>query len=278
MHITVSDETILLVVKFGIGGNLRFLSHAETLRVFQRACVRAGIKIQYSQGFNPHPKLSLPLPRSVGVESDDDLLCLWVQPPFLLPASAGTSLPLRRQGQESRGADAEGFKARLSEHLPDGLQLLSATIADGKTSFQPCSAAYVLEVKPESPDDKLKTRIEHLLASDNLNVQRRITAGKLKIENRNLSSIAAKESKIKEVDVRGFLKSIVLKDECIVVECKISSAGSIRVEEILNLLELDVERLAVPIRRKSIQWQETDDRRRMTDEGRAMSDEKQTRG
>jgi hypothetical protein len=102
-------------------------------------------------------------------------------------------------------------------------------------------ATYVLVVREEYPDEKMKARIEHLLASDTLNMQRSISAGK---------------SKIKNVDVRGFLKSIVLKDKCIVVECKISPAGSIRVEEILNLLELGVEKLAAPIRRTSVQWQD----------------------
>ena len=68
----------LLVIKFRIGGLLRYLSHAETLRLFERACVRAGINLQYSQGFNPHPRLSLPLPRPVGVDSDDELLTLKV--------------------------------------------------------------------------------------------------------------------------------------------------------------------------------------------------------
>ena len=58
---------------------MRFLSHAETIRVFQRACVRAGVQIAYSQGFNPHQKMSLVPPRSVGVESNDDLLCLWLK-------------------------------------------------------------------------------------------------------------------------------------------------------------------------------------------------------
>ncbi|MBW7991664.1 MAG: DUF2344 domain-containing protein, partial [Planctomycetes bacterium] len=65
--IAVSNETIMLVIKFRIGGPLRFISHAQTLSVFQRACVRAGIEIRYSQGFNPRPRLSLPLPRPVGV-------------------------------------------------------------------------------------------------------------------------------------------------------------------------------------------------------------------
>ena len=236
----------MLVIKFRIGGNLRHLSHAETLRVFQRACVRAGIKIQYSQGFNPHPKLSLPLPRSVGVEADDDLLCLRIlDSRFSILDSRNFSFQ-RVSSIQHRVTLCDSIKTELSQQLPEGLQLLSVTIADGKTSFQPCSAAYVLEVSPESLDDKLKTRIEHLLASDNLNVQRRITAGK--------SQFSILNSKFKEVDVRDFLKLIVLKDRCIVVECKISSAGSIRVEEILNLLELDVERLAAPIRRTSVQW------------------------
>ena len=244
-----------MLIKFAVRGNIRFLSHAETVRVFQRACVRAGIKIRYSQGFNPRPKLSLPLPRSVGVESDDDLLCLRVRE---------WQLTDNRSALSVSHLGAEGFKARLSEHLPEGLQLLSVTIAEGKTSFQPCSATYVLKVKPEYLDDKLKTRIIHLLANETLNIQRRITAGKSEIENQTL--------KIKSVDVRGFLKSILLKDRCIVVECKISSAGSIRVEEILELLELGMEKLAAPIRRTGIQWQETDDRRQMADEGRTTSD------
>lgn len=235
-----------MLIRFAVWGNIRFLSHAETLRVFQRACVRAGIKIQYSQGFNPHPKMSLPLPRSVGVESDDDLLCIRVD------KSTGA------QEHRSTSELCDSVKTGLSQQLPEGLQLLSVTIAEGKTSFQPCSATYVLKVKPEYLDDELKTRIGRLLASETLNVQRPMYAGKSTIDVRNL--------KIKDVDVRDFLKSIVLKNECIVIECKISSAGSIRVEEFLNLLELDVEKLAAPIRRTSVQWQETDDGRRTRDE------------
>ena len=58
------------------------------------------------------------------------------------------------------------------------------------------------------------------------------------------------------MDVRPFLKSIEFgSNSGIVVECKIGSAGTIRVEEILKLLELDVEKLAMPIRRTSVQWQ-----------------------
>jgi len=132
-------------------------------------------------------------------------------------------------------------KATLSKQLPEGCELLSVNVVRANTSFQPCSATYVLTVRKEYLNKQLKTTIERLLASESISVQRQI-------DKRN--------SRIKNIDVRGFLKSIELDGNSIIVECKISSAGSIRVDEILKLLELDVEKLASPIRRTSVQWKE----------------------
>ena len=227
----MSNETILLVIRFRIGGSLRLLSHSETVRVFQRACARAGIKIQYSRGFNPRPRLSLPLPRSVGVESDDDLLCLRVY----------------RDPNESQAADYESrIKARLSRQLPGGCELLSVSVAGANTSFQPSGATYVLTVRPEYLSENLKAEIKRVLASENLNLQRRIDIKDPKPRTQ--------DSRLKTVDVRRFLKSIELDGRSIIIECKISSSGSIRIEEILRLLELDADKLAAPIRRTNVQW------------------------
>jgi len=214
-----------------IGGNLRFLSHAQMLRLFQRACVRAGIEIQYSQGFNPRPRLSLPLPRPVGVASDDELLCLRVH--------KSTS------AQEHKCISAQVHKS-ISAQVPEGCELLSVNVAKAGASFQPCSVTYVLAVRKEYLNEELKATIKRLLASESLILERQIGRKKSRIENQ--------ESRIKNIDVRGFLKSIELDGNSIIVECKISLAGSIRVEEILKLLELDVEKLASPIRRTSVQW------------------------
>lgn len=205
-----------------MGGSLRFLSHAEMAKVFQRACVRAGINIQYSQGFNPRPKLSLPLPKPVGIESDEELLVL-------------------RISREPLKADIESrIKAELSAQLPEGCEPISVKFDKANKSFRPCSATYVLEVRGEYLNEKLKATIKRLLNSESLNVRRKINV---------------KGSGFKTVDVRGFLKSIKLEQNSIIVECKISPAGSIRVEEILNLLELDIGKLGVPIRRTNIKWQ-----------------------
>jgi radical SAM-linked protein len=195
------------------------------LRVFQRAGVRAGIRVRHSEGFNPRPKLSLPLPRPVGVESDDELLCLRVDrhpPPAL--------------GE----ADEPRIKAELAAQLPEGCELLSVSITQAGTSFQPSLATYVLPTRREYLTERLQARVERLLASETLDVRRRMDA---------------KGSRVKNVDVRGFLKSIELDHRGIIVDCKISPAGSIRVDEILGLLALDESKLAAPIRRTNVQWQ-----------------------
>jgi radical SAM-linked protein len=219
-----------VLVKFDVRGNIRFLSHAETLRVFQRACIRAAIKMVYSQGFNPHPRLSLPLPRSVGVEADGDLLCLWVQCEKPVNSQSGTPALF---------FDVERFKETLAGQLPEGLQLVSVSVANAKTSVQPASAAYVFRVRQEFIDEKLKTLIKSLPANKTLNIERQVD----------------EYGKIRNIDVRPFLNSIEFVGEDVAVECKVGSTGSIRVEEILKLLQLDEEKLASPVRRTNVQWQ-----------------------
>jgi radical SAM-linked protein len=232
MHIAASNETMLLVIKFKLSGSLRFLSHAETLRVFQRACVRAGIRVHYSQGFNPRPKISLPLPRPVGIESDNELLCLRL---------AADPEKLQVGNRESQ------IKTKLSTQLPEGCELVSVNAAKAGRSFQPSLATYVFAVLPEYLNEGLRAKIERLLARESLIVQRQINKKNIKLETKN--------SKFNNVDVRNFLKSIKLDGRSIIVECNISSAGSIRTEEILRLLELDEGKLASPVRRTNVQWQ-----------------------
>lgn len=230
-RIAVSNETIMLVIKFRIGGALRFISHAQTLSVIQRACVRAGIEIRYSQGFNPRPKLSLPLPRPVGVASDDEMLCLQVH---------------RSIGSQENDRLTEHVYDSISAQLPQGFELLSVSVVEPKASFQPCSAKYVLSVRREYLNEELKATIKRLLASDSIKVQRQTAKTKSRTRNR--------ASKVKNIDVRGFFESIELGPGGIIVECKITPTGSIRVEEILNLLDLDDEKLVLPVRRASVQW------------------------
>ncbi|MHC4230378.1 MAG: hypothetical protein ACYSW0_23330, partial [Planctomycetota bacterium] len=90
-------------------------------------------------------------------------------------------------------------------------------------------------------NEELRARIDRLLASESLNVRRRT---------------GARNSKSKNVDVRPFLTSLELNGRGIIVECRISPAGSIRIDEILNLLGLDESKLAAPIRRTNVKWKD----------------------
>ena len=212
---------MLVLVKFRVGGNMRFLSHLETARVFERALVRAGFALKYSEGYNPHPKLSLVLPRAVGVESDAELLCV------------------EMEGEES-GFEAEVFKSRLSEELVEGLDVLERRVSGSRSAPRPASARYMMSVVDGCSRDDLRARIEAVLRSERLEVVREFGKG----------------GRRKTVDVRGYIETIELEGSKVSVRCKISLSGSIRVDEVLKALGLDESSLALPVMRTEVDWQE----------------------
>ena len=173
-HTKDINDIVFLVVKFAISGTLRFLSHSQMLNVFQRATVRAGINPQYSQGFNPRPKISLPLPRPVGVESDDELLVMSVSlDPVSISETYNESL------SDSDNNYAKQFFKNLSAQLPEGCSLQSVDIVREKPSFQPCKATYIFTILNGQMNEKLHERIDSILSSESLIVKRPIdTQGK----------------------------------------------------------------------------------------------------
>ena len=56
-------------LKFTKTGRAKFISHLDLSHTIQRAFFRAGLKMRHSQGFNPHPIMSIAIPLSVGHES-----------------------------------------------------------------------------------------------------------------------------------------------------------------------------------------------------------------
>ena len=63
-----------LQIRFGADGPLRYISHLDLMRVWERACKRAGLPVSQSQGFSPRPKIALAAPLPVGVSSECELL------------------------------------------------------------------------------------------------------------------------------------------------------------------------------------------------------------
>ncbi len=75
-------------LRFRKTGTLRFISHHDLMRVFERAIRRAEIPIRMSQGFNPRPKMSFPTALALGIEGVDEVVDLefshWIAPQNIL--------------------------------------------------------------------------------------------------------------------------------------------------------------------------------------------------
>ncbi len=56
-------------IMFEKTGPAVYISHLDLVRTMQRIFVRTGVKIKHTEGFNPHPKMTFPLPLSVGTAS-----------------------------------------------------------------------------------------------------------------------------------------------------------------------------------------------------------------
>lgn len=75
-----------LRVRFSRGAEVKFISHLDLMRLWIRALNRARVPLAYSEGFNPHPRISLAAPLALGVTSEaelmDILLQKWMSPHF----------------------------------------------------------------------------------------------------------------------------------------------------------------------------------------------------
>jgi radical SAM-linked protein len=71
-------------VRFSKTGRLRFLSHHDLMRLFERAMRRSGLPLRMTEGYNPHPVISFPTALGLGFESLDEVmefeLTSWVAP------------------------------------------------------------------------------------------------------------------------------------------------------------------------------------------------------
>ena len=99
-----------LVVRYAKRGKMRFASHRDVARVFERGVRRAGLPIAYSAGFTPHPRISYAGGTATGVASEAEYLSL-----------ALTSRQVAAQVRE-----------RLNATLPDGIDVIDVTEDAGR--------------------------------------------------------------------------------------------------------------------------------------------------
>lgn len=62
------------IIRFRKTGTICYTSHLDIMKVFKRAFKRTGIRLAYSQGFNPHPKMGFAQPLSLGHEGLEEYI------------------------------------------------------------------------------------------------------------------------------------------------------------------------------------------------------------
>jgi len=137
-------------------GRLRFTSHRDIARVFERALRRAQVPMAYSAGFSPHPKVSWIGAAATGVASEAEYVEI--------------SLAERR--------DPEGLRAALDAALPDGIDLVEAVEAPVGTSLPDRVEASAWSIRlPEVATEDLERAVGQFLSADLVEVERKTKDG-----------------------------------------------------------------------------------------------------
>jgi radical SAM-linked protein len=137
-------------LRYAKRGKLRFTSHRDVARAFERALRRAELPMAYSQGYNPHPKVS------------------WVGAAPTGAASEAEYVELQLVAQ----LDPEVVRAELDAALPDGLCVLEGVLAGaGGLAERIEASAWRIEVRGLD-GAQLRHAANLLLATPQLMVQR----------------------------------------------------------------------------------------------------------
>ena len=70
------------LIRFGKQPRLRFISHLDLQRFFQRAVNRTGLPVAWSQGFNPHPVMSFGSALALGWTSEYEVIDIKLSAPM----------------------------------------------------------------------------------------------------------------------------------------------------------------------------------------------------
>jgi radical SAM-linked protein len=204
-----------VAVDFAVLGDLRFLSHHDEVRMLTRALVRAGWPLAYSHGFNPRPRLTIPLPRNLGIAARSQV--------------AIVNLCAPRSAAE--------LHATLAPQLPTGCELRNVIAPAARATPQALGATYELDLD-SSVATEVRPRIEALLARPSVLVEREYGPDK----------------PARPVDIRPFIESVELEGCCLRIGLRYAAQRTARPSEVANELGLAAETCNGWFRRADVQW------------------------
>lgn len=192
-------ETKTVRVKYRRGQEVKFLSHLDIVRVFERAMRRTEVPLVYTEGFNPHPKVAYGPPLATGFASDAEYFDLHL-----------------RADSEFRLAEA------LNPQLPDGMEILQVKPLFGKSKSLSSlinRADYQIAFPVSWDYGEVDVAIEKLLQRNSIIIERNL-------EGR----------KSRRLEIRPYLKHLEASQQGVSLQLNIENGQTVRVEEILRLL------------------------------------------
>ncbi len=155
----------LIRAKYKKEDDMIFISHLDLQRLLQRAFRRAEINLSYSQGFNPHPKMSYGNALALGVESQGEYVDIEIEDDI----------------------SVEEFLKRINEELPKGVEFIKGEEITSQTpslSSQIEYGEYLFNIDLEKPLSKelVKSRVLEFVKSESIMITKKNKKGKL-VEN-----------------------------------------------------------------------------------------------
>ncbi len=193
-----------LRVRFCRGQEIKFISHLDIMRLWQRALHRAGISLAYSEGFSPHPRISLAAPLAVGVTSDVELMDVFC----------------------TKWISSHGFTTTLSQELPPGIEILQvyqAAITLPSLQSQVRYVEYSVDVETNREQRDIESALTSLLSKKHLPWQHQ------------------RDTSTRNYDLRALIDDLWLIDwqqgHCTVgMKLRCDSSGSGRPEQVTSAL------------------------------------------
>ena len=142
-------------VRYAKRGRLRFTSHRDFSRAFERAVVRAQVPVAYSSGFNPHPRISYAGASPTGASSEAEYL----------------EIALAHQVQPDR------LREDLDAALPPGLDVLEVVEAEGGPLADRLEASAWRTRLPGLPPETVQNAVDAFLAALEVPVERMTKKG-----------------------------------------------------------------------------------------------------
>jgi radical SAM-linked protein len=142
-------------LRYAKRGRLRFTSHRDFSRAFERAIVRARVPMAYSSGFNPHPRISYAGASPTGAASEAEYVEIGL----------------------SRDSDPADVLAALDEALPPGLDVLEAAVSPGGSLADLLEASVWRTRVPDLAPEAAEQAVRRFLETEEVLVERMTKKG-----------------------------------------------------------------------------------------------------